>query len=243
MGVNSMLAMMVFLMAMIDNLPPSEKLPLAGVYYGGCLVVVTMNISFSVYVLSLSHAGERDHQVPPWLRSATVMCSRIVRMRVPTVVVKAWHLDAQNLKAKKDSVQPHSSGGDDSDDDTLTENTMQVRVIKLKPNYCAEGADMLKDPYQRRSLQALEGIQHLLSKEASVHRSHTKKSSLMQEWKYISRAMDRLLFYIFCGGTLLFNAIILSQSPFGVKFEYCSRGAGMCTESGSSQPAEPQPHL
>lgn len=29
-GINAMLAMMVFLMAMIENLPPSENIPLAG---------------------------------------------------------------------------------------------------------------------------------------------------------------------------------------------------------------------
>ena len=30
MGINSMLAMIVFLMAMTENLPPSDKIPLAG---------------------------------------------------------------------------------------------------------------------------------------------------------------------------------------------------------------------
>lgn len=40
-----------------------------GVYYGVCLIVLTFNIVFSVYVLNLSYRGDRGYQVPDWVRS------------------------------------------------------------------------------------------------------------------------------------------------------------------------------
>ncbi|XP_042888420.1 neuronal acetylcholine receptor subunit alpha-9-II-like [Penaeus japonicus] len=63
-GINSMLAMMVFLMAMTENLPPTKKLPLAGVYYGTCISIITFNIIFSVAVMNLNVMGMRGYQVP-----------------------------------------------------------------------------------------------------------------------------------------------------------------------------------
>lgn len=43
--------------------------PPSGVYYGVCLIVLTFNIAFSVYVLNLSQQGDRGHPVPGWWRS------------------------------------------------------------------------------------------------------------------------------------------------------------------------------
>lgn len=52
----------------------------------------------------------------------------------------------------------------------------------------------------------------------------------MDEWKFLSRVVDRFLFIIFGIATFLFNIIILTQSPFGEKFEYCPLGKDMCGE-------------
>ncbi|KAK7079042.1 Neurotransmitter-gated ion-channel transmembrane region [Halocaridina rubra] len=68
-GINSMLAMMVFLMAMTENLPPTEKLPLAGIYYGTCITIIALNISFSVTVLNVNFMGMRGYKVPDLIRA------------------------------------------------------------------------------------------------------------------------------------------------------------------------------
>nr|XP_053640561.1 neuronal acetylcholine receptor subunit alpha-10-like [Cherax quadricarinatus] len=190
-SINSMLAMMVFLMAMIGNLPPTEKLPLAGVYYGVCLFVLTLNVSFSVYVLNLNHSGDEGYPVPRWSRSFTLRCSRLLRIKVPKFIIKAWNLDAVSA-------------------------VLSVNLLYLP------------DQFQRRSLQALEGIQCLMSRQVSMQKRKTRKFLLKEEWQYVSRVMDRVLLVIFFIGTLLFHAIMLSQSPYGASFEYCSLGYGKC---------------
>lgn len=88
----------------------------------------------------------------------------------------------------------------------------------------------LADPFQRRSIEALEGILKLLSKEEQDDLARDNKEQLIDEWKFLSRVVDRLLFVIFAIATFLFNLIILMQSPFGERFEYCPAGKDMCGE-------------
>ncbi|KAK8398927.1 hypothetical protein O3P69_004198 [Scylla paramamosain] len=204
-GINSMLAMMVFLMAMTENLPPSQTLPVAGVYYGVCLILLTFNIVFSVYVLNLSYSGDRGYQVPEWTRKMTLFTARAVYMKIPDFLFEAWELDKDNLK---DSLN------------TVTE-LKGFKHVKSQSGH---------DPYQRRSLEALEGILQVLTREENETRTRARKDTLVEEWKFLSRVVDRFLFIIFTIATALFNIIILTQSPHGEKFEFCPLGRGMCGE-------------
>ncbi|MPD01642.1 Neuronal acetylcholine receptor subunit alpha-10 [Portunus trituberculatus] len=88
-----MLAMMVFLMAMTENLPPSQTLPVAGVYYGVCLILITFNIVFSVYVLNLSYGGDRGYDVPEWMRKLVLFTARAVYMKIPDFIYESWELN------------------------------------------------------------------------------------------------------------------------------------------------------
>ncbi|XP_042880203.1 neuronal acetylcholine receptor subunit alpha-10-like [Penaeus japonicus] len=167
-GINSMLAMMVFLMAMTENLPPTETLPLAGVYYGVCLIVLTCNIAFSVYVLNLSYSGDRGHHIPYWVK------------------------------------------------------------LESGDNGCC-----VADDFQRRSVQALESIRQHMEEQTMHYEETQRKTGLVEEWKFLSRVLDRILFILFGITTFLFNVIILTQSPFGEKFEYCPLGPGLCADGYS----------
>ncbi|XP_045132390.1 acetylcholine receptor subunit alpha-1-B-like [Portunus trituberculatus] len=216
-GINSMLAMMVFLMAMTENLPPSQTLPVAGVYYGVCLILITFNIVFSVYVLNLSYGGDRGYDVPEWMRKLVLFTARAVYMKIPDFIYESWELNKDNLK---DSVN------------TVTElkgfKHVNANLITVESKNFYQDSHMFKDPYQRRSLEALEGILQVLTREENETHTRAKKDMLVEEWKFLSRVIDRFLFIIFTIATALFNIIILTQSPYGEKFEYCPLGRGMC---------------
>lgn len=68
--------------------------------------------------------------------------------------------------------------------------------------------------------------------------SRTTKDRLTEEWKFLSRVVDRFLFIIFTIVTFLFNIILLTQSPFGEKFEYCPSGRDMCEDSNLKSVAD-----
>ncbi|XP_037088901.1 neuronal acetylcholine receptor subunit alpha-9-like [Pollicipes pollicipes] len=67
-GISAMLAMMVFLMAMTENLPPSQSIPIAGTYYGTCIGILTANIMASIFVLNIQYKGVWGFPVPNWTR-------------------------------------------------------------------------------------------------------------------------------------------------------------------------------
>ncbi|XP_037776776.1 neuronal acetylcholine receptor subunit alpha-10-like [Penaeus monodon] len=217
-GINSMLAMMVFLMAMTENLPPTETLPLAGVYYGVCLIVLTCNIAFSVYVLNLSYSGDRGHQIPHWVRTIALMTTKVIFMKVPDFIIKQWGLDT-------DSVTPFDMNSEFKE--------MHINVVKVNARSKMEGTAILKDDFQRRSVEALESIQQHMEEQTQHYEETQRRTSLVEEWKFLSRVLDRVLFILFGITTFLFNIIILTQSPFGEKFEYCPLGPGLCADGYS----------
>ncbi|XP_047475130.1 acetylcholine receptor non-alpha chain-like [Penaeus chinensis] len=213
-----MLAMMVFLMAMTENLPPTETLPLAGVYYGVCLIVLTCNIAFSVYVLNLSYSGDRGYHIPQWVRTIALMATKVVFMKVPEFIIRQWGLD-------RDSVTTFDMNSEFKE--------MHVNVVKVNPRSKMEGAAILKDDFQRRSVEALESIQQHMEEQTQHYDETQRRTNLMEEWKFLSRVLDRVLFILFGITTFLFNIIILTQSPFGEKFEYCPLGPGLCSDGYS----------
>ncbi|CAL4066394.1 unnamed protein product, partial [Meganyctiphanes norvegica] len=117
-GISSMLAMMVFIMAMTERLTPVEKLPLAGLYYGVCIVMITLNITCSVFILNLNWTGHRGYEVAPWLRKSIWKLSKWIRMRVPHVVRESWKLDPE------DDFEDYDEGSD-MDYDDKDENNLR----------------------------------------------------------------------------------------------------------------------
>ncbi|XP_071532450.1 neuronal acetylcholine receptor subunit alpha-3-like [Panulirus ornatus] len=86
----------------------------------------------------------------------------------------------------------------------------------------------LKDPFQRHALAALESMNKILMREEKDKAKGTMKSNLVEQWKFVSRVMDRSLFITFTSICFLFNLIILTSSPFRQLFSYCPEGEGMC---------------
>ncbi|KAK4321334.1 hypothetical protein Pmani_007854 [Petrolisthes manimaculis] len=235
-GINSMLAMMVFLMAMTENLPPTEKLPLAGVYYGACITMITLNITLSVTVLNLNVMGMRGYQVPMLIRNGTLFVARVILVRIPRLVRESWNIGEDNH-----IIEPEDP--DEIPDDVVDVDGSVIRVFTVQPqkiqpdittepkkskvedvvNSLNEAIDYgdLKDPFQRRAVRALEAISGILTREEiSTDKSETKRT-LVEEWKFVSRVMDRTLFLIFTSSAVIFNITLLTSSPFRESFNYC----------------------
>lgn len=77
------------------------------------------------------------------------------------------------------------------------------------------------DPFQRRSVRALESISGILSREEAATKKADIRHVLVEEWKFVSRVMDRTLFIVFTSSALIFNISILTSSPFRERFDYC----------------------
>ncbi|XP_064087428.1 uncharacterized protein LOC135202107 [Macrobrachium nipponense] len=239
-GINSMLAMMVFLMAMTEKLPPTEKLPLAGVYYGACITMIALNITFSVGVLNLNVMGMRGYKVPQNVKIFILFVAKMFVVKIPTVVRERWRLDKGGEGVTQTKVEPFEEVRD-------TDGSL-VKVFTVKPptppppppsppnprKFFEEEEDFqydsLQDPFQKRALMALETMSKVLTRKAKASLEHQEAKDLIEEWKFISRVMDRTLFVTFTLTCLLFNVIILTSSPFREKFDYCPLEEGMCDD-------------
>ena len=79
----------------------------------------------------------------------------------------------------------------------------------------------LTDPFQLRILRSLEDIVSMLTLSTKTRKKKEMENDLIvEEWKMVSRVLDRFFFIIFGFATLLFNVIILTQSPFSTEVEY-----------------------
>lgn len=82
-------------------------------------------------------------------------------------------------------------------------------------------AHVSTDPFQRRTVLALESINKILTKEANERSEDNRKQNLVDEWKFVSRVLDRTLFMTFTTAAIIFNLSILTSSPFRERFSYC----------------------
>ncbi|KAK7079046.1 hypothetical protein SK128_028527 [Halocaridina rubra] len=139
-------------------------------------------------------------------------------MKIPHFIEEQWDLD-QDLKINKDKVRNFH---DDHD--------MDVRVIKVDPHVTIESGEVFKDAFQRRQINALEGMLKIMNHQVGQQDRSHQVSRLVEEWKYVSRVVDRILFILFAITTFLFNVLILTESPFSEEFEYCPLGPGLCSD-------------
>ncbi|KAK7079044.1 Neurotransmitter-gated ion-channel transmembrane region [Halocaridina rubra] len=224
-GINALLAMIVFLMAMTERLPPTEKLPLAGVYYGACMTMITLNIIFSVCVFNLDVAGLRGYSIPNTIKPAILHIAKIIAVKVPIFVRDTWEED---IDGKLTKVEPVSNYGNPV-------NILTVEAKKVNHETSDEDNDEknyayanFKDPFEKRALYALESMRNILSREENETYDNGLRKKTVEEWKFLSRVMDRLLFIVFFLASFIFNITILTSSPFRERFDYCPLGENMC---------------
>ncbi|CAL4069517.1 unnamed protein product, partial [Meganyctiphanes norvegica] len=221
-GINSMLAMMVFLMAMTENLPPTERLPLAGVYYGVCIIIVTVNIASSVAILNVNFAGTRGYEVPNYLKKAAWYLGKGILIKTPKVVLDSWQMDKPKVDPEDDETLVEPFGMDSTKDvQVFTVEPQNPVIEKLAEPILDYGKPDFTDPFQYRATHAVEEIVRRMKAQDDKDTLAAIKTGLVEEWKFVSRVFDRFLFIIFITFTVLLNANILTSSPFTEEFVYC----------------------
>ncbi|XP_064104291.1 neuronal acetylcholine receptor subunit alpha-9-like [Macrobrachium nipponense] len=251
-GINALLAMIVFLMAMTENLPPTEKLPLAGVYYGSCISLIAANITATVFVLSVNGMGLKGYHVPEWIQLLTLFVAKIIFIQIPFMIEETWELDDKNpppanidempetpvevFTLDQDGFNPPNYDPPPNKEKNSKKEAKGSR-IKVQPFQRQEEEEekfnynTLKDPFQRRALKALESLYKMMRDDDKVSAKKHLRSRLVDEWQFIARVLDKAFFVVFTTVCFLFNIFILTSSPFRERFDYCPlEGEGACDE-------------
>ncbi|XP_042894185.1 acetylcholine receptor subunit alpha-type unc-38-like [Penaeus japonicus] len=215
---NALLAMMVFLMAMTQDIPPTEQVPLIGKYYGVCIAMLAVNISCSVVTLRLHFSIGTP--VPRAVSKFAQFLGRVLYVPPPEELKLKW------MRSANSKVEPRSS---------LSGKILGTKLIHIDPAAPADATPKgndFKDDYQCRTVNALEGIQHLLQNRfGSGDGLSTSSTSIHHtEWRYVCVVADKLFFLVFLVLFIIFNSIILLSSPHEAVFGYCPDGPGTCPE-------------
>ncbi|KAK3870931.1 hypothetical protein Pcinc_023902 [Petrolisthes cinctipes] len=235
---NSLLAMMVFLMSMTQDIPPSQFVPLIGRYYGGCILLLTVNIGLTV--ISLRCHSLISAPVPHALRVMIKVWGKILCVPPPKEVQQAWQDHKTDMPHKVRKVKPvslHTSDGSSIIPhrylDLHLEKVLHRRVGVSSSTSLPDSTS--NNEYQQRMVGSLEAIHLLLVDQELRQRaaplSETTQSSLqVLEWRHVSRVLDQLFFLVAFVAFVIFNGMLLWSSPFREKFEYCPDGPGTCPE-------------
>ncbi|KAK4320246.1 hypothetical protein Pmani_008857 [Petrolisthes manimaculis] len=235
---NSLLAMMVFLMSMTQDIPPSQFVPLIGRYYGGCILLLTVNIGLTV--ISLRCHSLISAPVPHALRVMIKVWGKMLCVPPPKEVQHAWQDHKTDIPHKVRKVKPVSLHTSD-DSSIIPHRYLDLHLEKvLQRKMGVSSSTSLPDntsnnEYQQRMVGSLEAIHLLLVDQELRQRaappSETTQSSLqVLEWRHVSRVLDQLFFFVAFVAFVIFNGLLLWSSPFREKFEYCPDGPGTCPE-------------
>ena len=71
-GISTMLSMIVFLMTIMMDIPPTDDIPVISVYYAFTMLLTTTATVLGVISLRIHHNGQRGVPVPPRLRECII---------------------------------------------------------------------------------------------------------------------------------------------------------------------------
>ncbi|CAG7829991.1 unnamed protein product [Allacma fusca] len=211
-GISALLSMTVFLMTIRESLPPTEKTPLIGVYYGVSICIVTFASAMAVVTLNIHHRGFRGVQVPRVLRFLILRCcARLLLVqnsteppddpKDPVEAFKEIRLQLNGL---------HPTLGHRLDPRSASRKYDYADVIQRSPRYDPK-ADELEMKIIRIASRICETIEKCELRTANQLRLDANQL----EWKKLSLVLDRFLFWAFLICTCISSTVILFSSPYG----------------------------
>ncbi|XP_042238657.1 acetylcholine receptor subunit alpha-type unc-63-like [Homarus americanus] len=208
---NALLAMMVFLMAMSQEIPPTQQIPLIGRYYGGSILMLGVNIIISVISLTCHYSV--DTSVPNSISIVSQFLGRWLWVTPPEDLKAKWNEESRKAACRLNAKSP------------------QAKMVQVEPLNTPERhkADSNMDEYQQRNLEALEGIHFLLAdKENKKSQQASLTSVRVLEWRNLCQVIDRISFIASVIIFFIFALAVLLSSPQNKNFTYCPEGPGNC---------------
>ncbi|XP_052796238.1 acetylcholine receptor subunit beta-like 1 [Mya arenaria] len=230
--ISILLALVVFLLLISKILPPSLTIPLVAKYLLFTFIMNIAAISFTVIVINRNYRTPRTHQMPYWVRVVFLnYLPRILFMERPEHDIR-WksphdedshehHFTSPLLVNSRnpDVLQTVPSRGGQYDNyldtvelsDINPHNDCQLTVSSapetqpMLSNY-DDAALAQISPEIVKAAEALRFISRHLKNEDDYN-------TVLDDWKYVARVIDRLLLYIFLLVTIGGTMTILMQAP------------------------------
>uniref|UniRef100_T1J4J6 Neurotransmitter-gated ion-channel ligand-binding domain-containing protein n=1 Tax=Strigamia maritima TaxID=126957 RepID=T1J4J6_STRMM len=199
-GISTLLSMTVFLMLIRENLPPTEKTPLIGMYYGVTICIVSFATGLSVITLNVHHRGVRDTEVPAPLRKLVL-----------GILAKVLFLKFEAPSGERLSKDQFQDKSHSSDMDHIEQYNFSPRFPHRKPANPESSADH----FERQFLRVLNKIYQTIERNEVRQAGQDRRDHVRIEWQQVSLVCDRFLLATFVVITAVATFAILFSSPHG----------------------------
>ncbi|PIK42134.1 putative neuronal acetylcholine receptor subunit alpha-10 [Apostichopus japonicus] len=201
-GITVLLALVVFLLLAAETMPPtSEVVPIVGQYFAATIVLVTVSIFLTVYILSLHYRLPGTRPVPKYLKRITLVY--LARILCLNNVGTKNSVEQEPQKFEDDVIENNHT----DQPKMMTNGSEGKKLSPLKPLPTLIDRQNLKNKFED-NLSSIRTNLSFLTKRA---KDADDEEEIMNEWKHVAHVLDRLLLWLFLFLTIIVTAIILGQ--------------------------------
>lgn len=201
--ISILLSLTVFFLLLTEIIPPTSiVIPLIGKYLLFTMVLVTLSIFATVFVLAVHFRSPSTHNMSAWVAYTFLkLLPRLLYMRRPP----------------KDSVVKSKCNGyinaGSADTTQLQENhvtwTSTADITPAQPGQTATEEHMTNPDFPRNVHQILSDVSFI-----SDHlKEEDEEASIVEDWKFVAMVLDRMFFCVFTSASLIGTFSVLLQAP------------------------------
>ncbi|XGW04156.1 hypothetical protein V3C99_015365 [Haemonchus contortus] len=225
-----LLSICFFLSIVSEMSPPtSEAVPLLGIFFTCCMIVVTASTVFTVYVLNLHYRTPETHEMTPVMRSVLLYwLPWMLRMKRPGVKLTYATLPSLfNLKLKSHS-ESLIRNIKENESSTSRSNSLD---IERRLHYYMSSSGLMNgispstalpqtqisaplDLGQQATLLILQRIYQELKVVTKRMMETDREGQASNNWKFAAMVVDRLCLYVFTMFILASTIGIFSSAPY-----------------------------
>lgn len=212
-GISTLLSMTVFLMLIRESLPPTEKTPLIGMYYGVTICIVSFATGLSVLTLNVHHRGVRGMEVPGPLRKLVLgLLAKILFVRFEAAAAP-----------DRGNKGPDNKGPASTEIDHIEQYNFSPRFPHRKPGNPEStgggpgggGGGGGDNDFERHFLRVLHKVYQTIERNDIRQAEQDRRDHIRLEWQQVSLVCDRFLLALFVIVTAVATFAILFSSPHG----------------------------
>nr|QQH14664.1 nicotinic acetylcholine receptor alpha 8 subunit [Blattella germanica] len=224
--VSILLSLTVFFLLLAEIIPPTSlAVPLLGKYLLFTMILVTLSISITVFVLNVHFRSPSTHKMSPWVKRVFLhFMPRLLMMRRPPYSSRD-NFDDTNFQDNgytndmdfRDSISdPYppelkgSPGFESVSTAYKTAISQEEEARQHQPHSSVTDSDnTLPRQLSPDVLSALQGVRFI----AQHIKDADKDNEIVEDWKYVSMVLDRFFLWVFTLACIGGTCGIIFQAP------------------------------
>ncbi|XP_063232582.1 acetylcholine receptor subunit beta-like 2 [Bacillus rossius redtenbacheri] len=224
--ISILLSLTVFFLLLAEIIPPTSlAVPLLGKYLLFTMILVTLSISVTVFVLNVHFRSPSTHKMSPWVKRVFLhFMPRLLMMRRPPYSLR-YNSDGNHFcdngysneldfrDSISDPYPPELKGSPGFESVTSAYKSVlsqDEEARQHQPHSSVTDSDnTLPRQLSPDVLSALQGVRFI----AQHIKDADKDNEVVEDWKYVSMVLDRFFLWVFTMACIVGTCGIIFQAP------------------------------